>query len=169
MNSEEFYITFGYNEAYPINDKHDKKLHRMSYNDCIEFAEAYHKEQTQSTLTDEMIHKKAVEEQGKAEVQEGPLKGLKFDFNLIDYKDGAKWARDQVGNSNGWISVDERLPPEDKYVTVINFLKGRFWEPYKAKLNGGKWNNPETVDEEIIDSSLVSHWREDKLPEPPKQ
>ena len=39
---EKFYITYGYNEAYPINDESDKKIHRMTYNDCIEFADAYY-------------------------------------------------------------------------------------------------------------------------------
>ena len=65
-----------------------------------------------------------------------------------------------------WISVEDRLPEEDKKVKIlINYFLGgtEVREVAKAAFRNGLWSG----DKVYITHPLVSHWM--PLPEPPKE
>ena len=66
----------------------------------------------------------------------------------------------QAESKDEWISVDERLPEEDKYVLVCFNGKHIFTGTY----NNGQWLDSDGF--KFIDGT-ITHWRE--LPEPPKE
>lgn len=76
-----------------------------------------------------------------------------------------------------WISVEDRLPDEDQYVTFAKFYQWYVSTEYHAVASGQFWNNTFHLDQDGIEASnydggacitlefTPTHWM--PLPEPP--